>query len=183
MKGTELHRNIPNIITLFRIIGSILLLFVMYPSNLFLCLYIQCGLSDILDGWVSRRWSLQSRFGAKLDSIADFLFIGVVLLKTLPSFHLSNRILFWIIGIACVRITSMILMFYRFHVVAGLHTYANKITGFTLFMAPLFLSVINHVTLGTLLCIIASISGVEEFILVCTLKELDLNTKRLETRK
>ncbi len=168
---------------MFRILGSILLLFVIYPSNLFIWVYILCGISDILDGWISRKWKLQTQFGAKLDSIADFIFIGVVLLKIIPSFHLSKMLLLWIIVIAGVRITAIVLLFHKFHVVAGLHTYANKVTGFTLFIAPLFFGVINQTVLGTLLCIIASISGVEEFILACTLKELNLNIKRLETRK
>ena len=146
-------------------------------------MYILCGLSDILDGWISRRWNLQSKLGAKLDSIADFLFIGVVLLKIMPGFSLPNILILWIIGIAGIRITAMFLLFYKFHVVAGLHTYANKITGFSLFIAPLFFGVINQVALAIILCIIATISGVEEFMLACTLKELDLNTKRWETRK
>lgn len=72
---TNENVNIANIITALRIVGCALL-FVWPPLSLpFLLVYAWCGISDVLDGALARRFALQSDFGSALDSIADALFV------------------------------------------------------------------------------------------------------------
>ena len=61
-----------NTITFFRIAASIVLLSCPVFSPAFYTLYIAAGLSDMLDGYVARKSNTDSRFGARLDTIADY---------------------------------------------------------------------------------------------------------------
>ena len=63
-----------NTITFFRIAAGIVLLFCPAFSPAFTVFYIAAGLSDMLDGFVARKTDTVSKLGAKLDTIADFVF-------------------------------------------------------------------------------------------------------------
>ena len=71
--------NTADIITMLRIAGAMLLVFLRPLSAGFLSVYTITGLTDVLDGWIARRTKAASDFGAKLDSIADLLFFAVML--------------------------------------------------------------------------------------------------------
>ena len=76
--------NLPNGITLLRILCSLVLLFCMPLSLPFYVLYTAAGLSDILDGFIARKTNTSTQFGAKLDTFADIVFTAVALIKILP---------------------------------------------------------------------------------------------------
>ena len=73
-----------NAITIFRMAASIVLLFCPAFSPVFYVFYIMAGLSDMLDGFAARKTNTASRFGARLDTIADYMFVIVCLIKLLP---------------------------------------------------------------------------------------------------
>lgn len=54
---------IANVITSFRIVGSIALLITEPFSKLFYIIYLSCGISDILDGYLSRKLKCASKTG------------------------------------------------------------------------------------------------------------------------
>lgn len=72
-------RFIPNGLSTFRLILAFV--FPLCPKGIWGLLIISAGLSDILDGWIARRWQVQSRLGGILDGVADKLFILVALLS------------------------------------------------------------------------------------------------------
>ncbi len=88
--------TIPNIITLFRIALTPVFLTVLYSnmkSKLIIMIIIIAlsALSDVLDGFIARKFNMKSKLGAVLDPIADKLMQLVVLLfllkfKLVPSF-------------------------------------------------------------------------------------------------
>jgi len=155
------------------------LLFVEPLSALFFTLYIVCGASDILDGYVARKTKTTSKAGAILDSVADFVFIGVILYKLIPIIDLSFWMQLWLIGIAMVKAASLLIGFIKYRSVAFLHTYMNKIAGASLFSFPLFYSGFGITITAFLLCIIASIAAVEELTITITSKELSYNIKSI----
>ncbi len=71
-------RYIPNALSTGRILLAIV--FPFSPENLWFWLILASGFSDFLDGWVARRWQVQSWQGGLLDAIADKLFILCVLI-------------------------------------------------------------------------------------------------------
>ena len=170
-------KRIPNIITVSRIILSIIILLINPNSIMFIVLYIACGLSDIVDGFIARKFSLQSVLGAKLDSIADMVFLVVVFIKFLPIIKVPSFIISWIMIIAIIRVTSLLIVRLKYRTFAVLHTYLNKLTGITLLLFPLAYKVFDVEILASLVCIIASIAALEEIIIHLFSTELLIDTK------
>lgn len=78
--------QIPNILTISRIAVIPFLLLAMYfdqsvfGHRLAATLFIYACITDFLDGYLARAWSIQSKFGQFLDPIADKLLVGSVLM-------------------------------------------------------------------------------------------------------
>lgn len=170
-------KRIPNYITLIRIIGTILLLFQDSLSLNFFILYFLCGLSDILDGYVARKLRITSKFGARLDSIADMFFIISVLTKILPNLKLQLWMIFWIVFISAIKLLSFIIGYLKFHEVAFLHTYSNKFTGIFLFFTPLIYNLFGLNISVSSVCSIATLAAFEELLIILKVKNLDLNIR------
>ena len=132
-----------------------------------------CGLSDILDGFIARKMNISSKSGAILDSVADLIFIAVMLLIFVPILSFELWLLIWITAIAVIRLSSLIIGFIKYQAFAYLHTYANKITGVVLFCFPVLYHLTDLTITGMVLCSIASLSALEEFVI--TIKEKELN--------
>ena len=85
MSGRNIKKAIPNALTLFRCLISILLpILIIYGGEngaiLAAPLLLLAGLSDYLDGFYARKYNVVSVFGKILDPIADkLLVIGVLL--------------------------------------------------------------------------------------------------------
>ena len=69
-----MKKQIANIITVCRILGSVGLLFCPVFSACFYGLYLFCGLTDMVDGAIARKTGAASTFGARLDTVTDVLF-------------------------------------------------------------------------------------------------------------
>ncbi len=78
-------KYVANIVTCFRIAGSIILLTISVFSLEFYITYLLCGLSDMIDGTIARKTKSVSEFGSKLDTVADLIFVIVVMIKLLPA--------------------------------------------------------------------------------------------------
>lgn len=81
----KLKRNIPNFITISRII-SLILGFIFFVNNkiiLSIIFYVYGGISDAFDGYFARKLSAYTKFGQYLDAISDklyFLSLIIILL-------------------------------------------------------------------------------------------------------
>lgn len=175
-------KSIPNCISISRMFFSLILFFIKPLSIAFYLIYIICGLSDIIDGFIARKFRAASRLGEKLDSIADMLMIGVLLILLYPIVNPSIEIFIWIIVIFIIRVVSTIVAFKKYHTFAMLHTYGNKITGLVLFLIPILLPFIHSTVLMYIICAIASISAIEELIIQLTSSELQANKPSIFTK-
>jgi len=72
--------NIANYITALRIVFGVLILTAAYYNNLSMLLlfYLIAVLTDLLDGYVARKYRCSSKFGAKFDIIADNILVFFV---------------------------------------------------------------------------------------------------------
>ena len=151
-----------NIITSCRVLCSILLLFFPMTSISFYVLYLFCGLSDLLDGIVARKTNTVSAFGAKLDTIADFIFVVILLIKIWLEMDVPIWLWIWIVAIGGIKIVNVIggfVLAKRFIVV---HTILNKITGVLLFLLPLSLFGVDLNYSVMVVCVVATISAIQE---------------------
>ena len=66
-------KRIPNILSVSRIVLGLPLLLVEVMTMPFWVLYVIAGMTDMLDGFLARRWGVESKFGARLDSLAELI--------------------------------------------------------------------------------------------------------------
>ena len=148
-------KHIANIITGSRIIFGIAILFVPPLSPLFYVLYGAAGLTDIIDGTVARKTNTVSDFGAKLDAIADFIFVAVCLIKLLPILDIPVWLWVWIAVIALIKIINIISVVIKYKRMIAVHSVMNKVTGALLFCLPLTLSFIELKYSAIIVCAVA----------------------------
>ncbi|RDU70470.1 CDP-diacylglycerol--glycerol-3-phosphate 3-phosphatidyltransferase [Helicobacter brantae] len=87
-------KNIPNTLTIFRIFLAILVMAVILYADMqspyirFLAcgMFFVASMTDFLDGFIARRYALQSRFGEVFDPLADKMlvlgaFIALIVVK------------------------------------------------------------------------------------------------------
>ena len=167
---------LPNIITLTRIISALYLYFINPITVAFLIIYIYCGISDMLDGYLARRLNITSDFGTRLDSIADFVFIVVTLIKLIPIIELPQRLIVGILLIFIIKIIAILIGYYKNHELIMLHTYANKLMGFVLFCFPVFWY-FNIMELNIGILILGFYSSIEELVIIIIAQNIDCNIK------
>ena len=161
-----------NLITSCRILLSLLLLFFPALSPGFYGLYLAAGLSDMLDGFVARRTNSASPLGAKLDSMADIVFLAVCLIKLLPVLALPVWLWVWVGLIALLRLVNVVSGFVRRKKLVLLHTRAYKLTGALLFLLPLSLGFLNIAYTAVPLCALASFAAIQEGHFIRTGREI-----------
>ena len=128
-------KRLPNIITIFRIIGSFGLLFCDLTSQLFWVIYVVCGISDMADGYLARKLKCVTRTGALLDSLADICFVVCCAWQFLPILKLPQWIWLWAGVIVVIKVVNQISVLVMDRRCSFPHTIANKVTGFLLFIA------------------------------------------------
>ena len=89
-KPKLMKKQIANIVTGSRGILSVPLLFLPFSSVWFYTLYLFCGLTDMVDGRIARMTGAANRFGARLDTVSDFIFLLVCSVRLLPILQIPN---------------------------------------------------------------------------------------------
>ena len=83
----ENYFNIPNFLTILRILFSpvFFVLFIIGNDLLALIIFIAVALTDVVDGWVARTTNQKTRFGKFIDPMADkfmiFLALAALILR------------------------------------------------------------------------------------------------------
>ena len=161
-------KHIANIITGFRIFGSVLLLFFPAFSLDFYITYLLCGFSDMIDGTIARKTNSTSKFGSQLDTIADLVFVVVSLFKLLPAIHIPQWLWIWIGAIAVVKTGNIFFGYICKKQIVFLHTIMNKVTGLLLFVLPLTISFVELKYIAIAVCSIATLSAIQEGFYIIT---------------
>jgi len=167
------------------LISIVLTLLFQYPV-LFITGYFLCGISDVADGYLARRYKLETRLGERLDSLGDAAFSGAVLYLLIVYTDIIKT--HWaIIGIALVtilRVINFIITRAKFKTWAAMHTWGNKATGILLYLYAPIVLIFNTILLipGLVLCFIAATSSIEEMAILLTSKQYDANCKSIFIR-
>lgn len=102
--------NIPNMLTILRILLIPVYLFFFYSNlenNILIAgiVFILAGISDVMDGYIARKYDLTSDLGAVLDPIADKLMTFAILI----TFTTKGIIPYWILTAIGIKEVMMIL--------------------------------------------------------------------------
>jgi CDP-diacylglycerol--glycerol-3-phosphate 3-phosphatidyltransferase len=96
--------NLPNAITMLRVtVIPALFLLLLSPDpelSLFIAiLFILAALTDLLDGYVARRYGITTKIGKLLDPMADKIIVSAAMILLIP----IGRIPAWIVAIMIIR--------------------------------------------------------------------------------
>ena len=164
-----------NVITGIRIACSLTLIFCPTFSTWFYVFYIVGGISDIFDGIVARCFGTETRFGARLDTIADTVFVWIVLIKVVLSVSVLIWLIVWIACLAVIKGINLIGGFLIHKRFISEHTVMNKICGVLLFAVPLYIGQfprLPSIMLMILTCVAATFAAVQEGYYVLVGKEI-----------
>ncbi|MDO9558546.1 MAG: CDP-diacylglycerol--glycerol-3-phosphate 3-phosphatidyltransferase [Syntrophales bacterium] len=96
--------NLPNAITMLRI-GVIPVLFLLLQSPgptgslVIACIFVVAALTDLLDGYIARKYQIVTTMGKFLDPIADKLVVNTAMILMIP----LGRIPAWIVAVIIIR--------------------------------------------------------------------------------
>lgn len=154
-------KRIPNILSALRMVLCVPLLLVDAMTVPFWVLYVTAGVTDMLDGFLARLWGVESKFGAKLDSLADLMFVLVAGYKLFPWLQLPDALWIMIWVIALVKVSDAICSVAKRRV-GFLHTKANKLTGFLLFVGVMAIGQPCFVPLAWVITCVALFAAIQE---------------------
>ena len=157
-----MKKHIANIITGSRIVLSLPLVFIPLTSAWFYALYLLCGFSDMVDGTVARMTNSVSEFGARLDTISDFVFMFVALIIFVPHLHIPVWLWIWIGIIAMIKLGNAAWGFVRTKKLISPHTLLNKVTGLFLFLLPVTISFVDLTYILPIVCTVATVAAIHE---------------------
>lgn len=101
-----MKKNIPNILTILRFFLIPVILYFLSIDNFILAFVFLCisGLTDILDGFIARKYNLITNFGKLVDPLADKLTLASILV----ALYLKNILPIWILAIVILKEFVMI---------------------------------------------------------------------------
>lgn len=179
-------KKLPNILSCSRMVLSAGLTVTANDELLFLVIYTLCGLTDAADGYVARRWNCMTSLGAKLDSIADAIFTGIILHLIYSQVHgrtISRFIIPCVLLVLGIRVLNLLITKIKFGEWNVIHTLGNKMTGLALFTAlPVFYIFGVMPTGGVVLkltAVLALLASIEETSILLLTKRYDVNRKSL----
>lgn len=106
--------NIPNILTVLRLLSVYPLIIFILEEQFFLALgiFFLAGISDLLDGFLARKFSWQSRFGQIADPVADKTLVVATIISLGSIDLIENWFMFMVLGRDLLIIVGVVLANY-----------------------------------------------------------------------
>jgi cardiolipin synthase (CMP-forming) len=183
MKVINVPLNIPNVLSLYRLYSFpfILIFVILGHENLFAFFICFNLITDILDGWIARRFHQITEIGEKIDGLADngtyiLAITGVFVFKW--SYFQPYAVSFFIfLGLFIISRLYFLIKFGKFH---GFHAYSGKIGGYIHGSFFMVLFVFGFYDWFYYIMIISGyIISVENLLIIYFLKECRSNIKGL----
>lgn len=130
-------KNIANILTVSRIILSVILLLFFHDlSPAFLTIFIIAMLTDLFDGMIARKTHSCSKFGSLLDTIADFLLDANLIKLVFTMNVMTKKLVIWMLLALGIGTLSPIINYVKHKKLLFIHSVPCKICMWTLFGVP-----------------------------------------------
>ncbi len=181
MQQKDKFLTIPNLISLYRLLSVPVLFYVAYKGHekLFFYWFLFNAFTDALDGFIARKFNMLSKWGEKLDSLADFF---MYLLAMYALLRLKSD------ALEPVKYSFYLLIFYylfidlfslfKFREISSLHLYLSKLNGLvqSLFFLLLFTVGFNEKFYWFMFAL-ASLSFIENMYFLIKLKKMRSDLK------
>jgi len=127
-------RRLPDLLTWSRVVAGLTLPWLSAPV-LAGAVYLWCGLSDVLDGRLARRWGVDTERGAVLDTLADVAFwVGIVGWLLRHTSVVDAPLLVVVAAVTVIRAGTAVRLRRRTGGWRSVHTRLDRITGVLLFV-------------------------------------------------
>ena len=168
-------RHLPNVISVLRLGSVPVLAWLAWngADRVFAWLLVVAGATDMLDGWLARKYGWVSRIGAVLDSAADIAMVMVVLLGVWTmraEVFVEHGLIVW--AVVVIWSITILLGLLRYRRLTSFHTGFTRVglMMFGVFIVVLFFH--GFVPWVLYACgTVCFIAGVESFILVLLIDE------------
>lgn len=138
--------NVPTVLTLLRVslLPGLVLMLLERRFDLALWLYLTAAVTDVLDGWIARRWNQITRLGTILDPIVDIVFNlslagGLMAAGLLPA---------WVFALATLRYALLLVGGAALYVFVGpvriAPTHLGRLSGVVMTMLVGLLVLLQH---------------------------------------
>ena len=97
-----------------------------------------------------------------MDTVSDFVFMTVALIKFVPHLHIPVWLWIWIGIIAMIKLGNAAWEFIRTKKLISPHTLLNKITGLLLFFLPMTLDFVDLTYTLPIVCTVATVAAIHE---------------------
>lgn len=100
--------NLPNTLTTFRFLVIPVVVLLMESDSVILnlvaaLLFLVASLTDIVDGYIARKYNIVTNMGKILDPLADKLMVLIVLVMLIP----MDRVPAWVVALIVLRETAV----------------------------------------------------------------------------
>lgn len=171
-----------NLITLYRIVTAPILVVLILTGQLhiFKWMLLVSFSTDMVDGFLARKYKAISILGAKLDSIGDDLTVFVALFalyKINPTFFSSELTL--VVLLLSLFIIQLLVSFIRYRKPSNFHTYLAKTAALLqgCFLLSFFLFEEIYYWLFYAACLVTTLELIEEIVIACILPKWECNVK------
>ncbi len=141
------YSSVPNLLSGFRLLLAVVL---WIPAMLDLPLWVgiglvAAGLTDMLDGFLARRWRAATEYGSRLDSAADMVLVvcaafWVILVE--PSVFFDNKLL--VLSWMLIGTASLAVGLIKFRRIPDLHLYMTKASSAAGYVFIIFMFVVGY---------------------------------------
>ena len=134
-------------------------------------------LTDVLDGYLARRWHVESKLVSHIDSLADLLMMAVLIIVLLITLEFKDWMIILLASILVIRASSLIIGAIRFKQLAFVHTLLNKITTLLIILSPFLIRLLGLDISVMIVGGVAMAATIEYLYINVTSKEYDPDRK------
>ncbi len=169
-------QQIPNIITTIRLIAAIIILILSlfaanHGTSYFVWLFVAAGVSDMLDGFIARKFNWCTAFGATLDSVSDLsLYVASIVFLCQTSISALSANLPLVLSGATLQFLHLAFSYKRFGRFPAYHSDFTRASAYLIFFIMLaFCQSHNNLLIGVIAAIWTTCS-LEGMIITALLK-------------
>ena len=175
-------KHIPNILSALRIALSPVLVAMADQPVWLAAFMLLAGITDAIDGLIARRFDCHTALGARLDSVADWMFfisVGWIFCTRYES--VLRACLFELLLVIAVRLIALVVGWVRFGRVVSVHTIGNKLSAMLAFVVLVRIVLYGPVPVGIMrsVLIVAIAAALEELIILLRSRTPDPNRRSL----
>ena len=170
--------NIPNLLSGFRLLATPFLLYLAWEGhhNMFLGLLVFSLLTDTVDGFLARKFSWTSEFGAKLDSWGDLaLYMTVPFCAWWLWPGVVKREAYYVLLVIAAYSLPLVFGFAKFKRLPSYHTWAAKVSAVLMSAAVFILFIFDISWPFHFAAILQAIVAFEEISITLLLPERHCN--------